>query len=59
MAFYQYSPRPWEEVLPHASKEARDLVGKFVTYQSSDRMNAAEVGPFSPSRTISSMILRC
>lgn len=43
MAFHQYPAKPWGEILPRAGEEARDLVGRLVTYQSSDRMSAAEV----------------
>lgn len=44
MAFYEYPPKSWDEVLPHASEEARDLVRGLVTYQSTDRLTAVEVG---------------
>ncbi|KAI4125246.1 MAG: hypothetical protein LQ338_004370 [Usnochroma carphineum] len=43
MAFYEYPAKSWEEVLPRASEEARDLVRRLVTYQSDYRMSAAEV----------------
>ncbi len=43
MAFYEYPAKSWEEVLPQASKESRNLVRRMVTYESADRMTAAEV----------------
>ncbi|KAL8734967.1 MAG: hypothetical protein Q9181_002999 [Wetmoreana brouardii] len=43
MEFYMYPPKAWDEILPQASVEARDLVSRLVTYQSSNRMAAAEV----------------
>ncbi|KAL8973860.1 MAG: hypothetical protein Q9197_001895 [Variospora fuerteventurae] len=42
MAFHEYPAKPWEEILPQAEEEARDLVRRLVTYESSDRMSAAE-----------------
>lgn len=39
-----YPPKPWPEILPQASEQARDLVSRLVVYQSSDRMTAEEVG---------------
>ncbi|KAI4208543.1 MAG: hypothetical protein LQ346_000053 [Caloplaca aetnensis] len=42
MAFYEYPAKSWEEVLPQASEESRDLVRRMVTYESTDRMTAAE-----------------
>lgn len=38
-----YPPKPWDVVLPNTSNEARDLVSRLVTYQSTDRMSAEEV----------------
>ncbi|KAL9599214.1 MAG: hypothetical protein Q9219_003995 [cf. Caloplaca sp. 3 TL-2023] len=42
MAFVEYPAKPWEAILPHAPADARDLVARLVTYQSSERMTAAE-----------------
>ncbi len=44
MSFHMYPPKPWAEILPNASERGRDLVSRLVTYQSSDRMTAKEVG---------------
>ena len=44
MTFYTYPTTPWEEILPHTSEQARELVAKLVCYQSTDRLTAAEVG---------------
>lgn len=43
MVFYEYPAKSWEEVLPEASEEGRDLVRRLVTYESGARMTAAEV----------------
>ncbi|KAK8437376.1 negative regulator of the PHO system [Phyllosticta citricarpa] len=43
MEFYQYAPKPWEEVLPSCDGHARDLVSKLVAYESTTRLTAAEV----------------
>ncbi|KAI4106216.1 MAG: hypothetical protein L6R37_002303 [Teloschistes peruensis] len=42
MQFHVYEARKWEEVLPAAEEEARDLVGKLVRYESGERLSAAE-----------------
>jgi cyclin-dependent kinase len=47
MAFVQYPPRPWTDVLPHASPDAIELVQRLVTYESGHRMKADEVSPSS------------
>ena len=43
MTFVQFPGQTWEEILPGVEAEARDLVGKLVRYQSTERMNAEEV----------------
>ncbi|KAL8764746.1 MAG: hypothetical protein Q9194_006866, partial [Teloschistes cf. exilis] len=42
MQFHVYEGRKWEEVLPGAGEEARDLVGKLVRYESGERLSARE-----------------
>ncbi|KAL9606618.1 MAG: hypothetical protein Q9179_000204 [Wetmoreana sp. 5 TL-2023] len=48
MEFYMYPSKAWDEIVPRASEEARDLVSRLVTYQSGNRMTAAEAGFTSP-----------
>ncbi|KAL8926422.1 MAG: hypothetical protein Q9208_002965 [Pyrenodesmia sp. 3 TL-2023] len=43
MTFYEYPAKSWEEVLPQASETSRDLVRRLVTFESADRMAAADV----------------
>ncbi|MCJ1304523.1 hypothetical protein MMC08_007336 [Hypocenomyce scalaris] len=43
MDFYGFPSRLWQDILPDASEDARDLVGKLIRYQSSGRMSAAAV----------------
>lgn len=43
MQFKQYTAMDWGEILPEASEEARDLVGKLVRYESAERIRAEEV----------------
>ena len=43
MQFTEYLTKPWEEVLPNVSEEARDLVAGLVRYESGERMEAHEV----------------
>ncbi|KAI4732144.1 kinase-like protein [Aureobasidium sp. EXF-10728] len=45
MAFVQYPPKAWTEVLPNASPDALELVQKLIVYESGDRMKADEVSP--------------
>jgi cyclin-dependent kinase len=45
MAFVQYLPRAWTDVLPYASQDAMELVQRLITYESGDRMKADEVSP--------------
>ncbi|KAJ5561700.1 hypothetical protein N7461_000461 [Penicillium sp. DV-2018c] len=40
--FHSYPPRSWDEILPGASSNGRDLVNQLVRYQSSERLSAAE-----------------
>ncbi|MCJ1398210.1 hypothetical protein MMC11_001407 [Xylographa trunciseda] len=42
MRFYEYPPRPWEEVIPNTRQSARELVERLVRYQSNDRLTALE-----------------
>ncbi|KAI4239345.1 MAG: hypothetical protein LQ352_007801 [Teloschistes flavicans] len=42
MSFHVYEARAWEEVLPMAGQEARDLVGQLVRYESGERLTAGE-----------------
>ncbi|KAI4109581.1 MAG: hypothetical protein LQ339_001694 [Xanthoria mediterranea] len=42
MSFHMYPSKSWAEILPQASEPARDLVGRLLVYQSSDRMAARE-----------------
>ncbi len=43
MAFVAFPAKEWEEILPGGDAEGRDLVGRLVRYQSTERMSAAEV----------------
>ena len=43
MTFVQFPGKTWEKILPGVEAEARDLVGKLVKYQSTERMDAEEV----------------
>ena len=43
MTFVQFPGKTWEEILPGVEAEGRDLVGKLVRYQSTERMSAEEV----------------
>ena len=43
MTFVQFPGKTWEEILPSVEAEGRDLVGKLVRYQSTERMKAEEV----------------
>ncbi|KAL9065004.1 MAG: hypothetical protein Q9161_008496 [Pseudevernia consocians] len=46
MSFHAFPPKPWKEILPLASEEARDLVTGLVMYQGTSRLSALEVmGP--------------
>ncbi|KAL8985605.1 MAG: hypothetical protein Q9205_000744 [Flavoplaca limonia] len=42
MSFHMYPPKPWAEILPRASEQARDLVSRIVVYESGDRITAEE-----------------
>ncbi|KAI4216262.1 MAG: hypothetical protein LQ351_001272 [Letrouitia transgressa] len=42
MSFHEFPPMPWDEILPHASEDGRDLVSQLVTYQSTSRLTAAD-----------------
>jgi cyclin-dependent kinase len=41
--FHSYPPQTWEDILPGASSNGRDLVSQLVRYESSERLSAAEV----------------
>ena len=43
ITFPEADPVPFEEVVPDASKEALDLLKKFLVYQSKQRISAKEV----------------
>lgn len=43
MQFMEFPKMGWEEVLPEAGDEARDLVAALVRFESGQRMKAAEV----------------
>lgn len=43
MSFVEYPSKPWKELLPNCSEQARDLVSALVQYQSSDRLTAEGV----------------
>ena len=42
MAFVQYPPKVWTDVLPNATPDAIELVKGLITYESGDRMRAEE-----------------
>ena len=50
MAFHEYAPRPWLEILPTTPQAVRDLVSSLVRYEGSARLTAAEVTLFIISR---------
>lgn len=41
--FHIFPPKPWSEILPRASKDARDLVSRLIRYESRDRLSADAV----------------
>jgi hypothetical protein len=41
----EYEPKSWSDLLPGASKSARDIVGELLRYQSSRRSSAKMVSP--------------
>lgn len=43
MTFVQFPGKTWEEILPGVEANGRDLVGKLVRYQSTERMTAEDV----------------
>ena len=47
MAFVQYPPKVWTDILPNATPDATELVKGLITYESGDRMRADEVSPSS------------
>ncbi|CAI7578955.1 unnamed protein product [Penicillium discolor] len=40
--FHSFSTRPWEDILPGASSNGRDLVSHLLCYESSERLSATE-----------------
>ena len=44
MQFREYPARTWEELLPSAEGETRELVSALVRYSGSQRLTAEEVG---------------
>ncbi|KAL4762643.1 putative cell division protein kinase (Ctk1) [Aspergillus foveolatus] len=40
--FYKYPAKPWDEILQGSSSNGRDLVSKLVSYESGQRLSAAE-----------------
>ena len=44
MKFVEYPGKPWEQILPMASKEAVDLVRNLVVFESGNRLTASKVG---------------
>ncbi len=43
MTFVRFPGKTWEEILPNASAEGRDLVSQLIRYQSTERLKAADV----------------
>ena len=43
MTFVHYEAQSWSEIMPRASKEARNLVSSMVRYESKERLTAAMV----------------
>lgn len=43
MTFVDFPAKSWDEILPNATPEARNLVSGLVRYQSTERMSAADV----------------
>jgi len=43
MAFRQFPGKSWEDLMPGAGKEARDLVGRLVRFESGQRASAAQI----------------
>lgn len=41
--FHTFPPKPWSEILTHASEDARDLVSRLIRYESGDRLSADAV----------------
>lgn len=50
MTFVKFPGKSWEELLPKASVDGRDLVSQLVRYQSTERLSAAEVSGYEPSK---------
>ena len=50
MTFVKFPGKSWEELLPKASADGRDLVSQLVRYQSTERLSAAEVSGYEPSK---------
>jgi serine/threonine protein kinase len=59
MQFYEYTPKSWEDLLPHASIRGRDFVSKLVRYQSTERMTAEEVRSISLKWRCATDVISC
>lgn len=42
ISFPDYQPKPWSELVPDATDEARDLLSRFLVYSSFERISASE-----------------
>lgn len=49
MTFHEYPARPWAEILPRVSEDARDLVKSLLRYESAERLSAKSVSPWPDS----------
>ena len=43
MEFHEYTPQPWNKLLPRASETAQNLAGQMIRYESGQRLTASEV----------------
>jgi hypothetical protein len=52
--FHEHAAKSWDDLLPTASHEARDLVSKLVRYSGGQRLSAKLVRSFLiyPSRSV-------
>lgn len=46
--FHAFSPQSWDEILPGASSNGRDLARQLLCYESKERLSAEEVGDSDP-----------
>ncbi|KAI9809458.1 MAG: hypothetical protein M1827_006838 [Pycnora praestabilis] len=42
MSFYEFPPKPWDELLPQVPEIGRDLISKLIRYESGERLTATE-----------------